>query len=197
MPIAYDQILAAANTSGIGVEKYLRDRLPWVWRDAYLKMSTRASDIVIFKYGAFEYIYDIHQSMGAVGGFGPNKEHSARVIAVIGNSSTQHLARDNARLKGMLLTSDESLMGPWDRGHYIGHKMGGRVDGNEANVFLQLRSINRGKYRVMEAYCAANPGVLCFSRPIYGDSSAQPMAIDFGVLKSNIDLWVQTMPNRN
>jgi hypothetical protein len=84
----------------------------------------------------------------------------------------------------------------WDRGHYIAHSIGGSVDGNEANVFSQLRSVNRGRYRTMEAHCRANPGETCFSRTIFTDTSAHPTRIEFGVLKIDGELWVENLPNQ-
>ncbi|MBZ5638810.1 MAG: hypothetical protein LAO51_08650 [Acidobacteriia bacterium] len=48
----------------------------------------------------------------------------------------------------------------------------------------------------MERYCAANAGVLCFSRPIYEDPSAKPTLLEFGVLRAENDLWVQTFNNQ-
>lgn len=85
--------------------------------------------------------------------------------------------------------------GPWDRGHFVGHAIGGVVDGNEANVFLQLRKTNRGRYRTMELYCRRHAGVPCFSRPVNVDTSAHPAQVDFGILKRDGELWVEMMPN--
>ncbi|MBA2675437.1 hypothetical protein [Ramlibacter sp.] len=73
---------------------------------------------------------------------------------------------------------------------------GGAVDGNEANVFKQLGSVNRGGYRMTELYCSKNPGVTCFSRPIYGDTSAHPVRVEFGVLRVDGVLWLRNFPNR-
>lgn len=83
-----------------------------------------------------------------------------------------------------------------DKGHFIAHTIGGAVDGLEANVFLQRRSVNRGAYRQMERCCAAHAGVLCFSRPIYDDPTAVPAAIEIGVLKPDVTWWIQRFPNR-
>jgi hypothetical protein len=60
----------------------------------------------------------------------------------------------------VMLSARPDSSGPWDRGHFIGHAIGGTVDGNEANVFLQLRSANRGRYRTMEAYCGKRGEVI-------------------------------------
>jgi hypothetical protein len=47
----------------------------------------------------------------------------------------------------------------------------------------------------MEKYCFENPGTLCFSRPIYGDGSARPATLEFGVVRGNGKLWVEKFDN--
>ena len=49
---------------------------------------------------------------------------------------------------------------------------------------------------LMSCYFRQHPDVLCFNRPIYVDTSAQPAQVDFGILKPSGELWVETMPNR-
>lgn len=69
------------------------------------------------------------------------------------------------------------------------------------NVFSQERRLNRGwssqgkAYRQMETYCNERPGTLCFSRPIYADSSSVPRWLEFGVLKDVQTLWVEVFAN--
>jgi hypothetical protein len=48
----------------------------------------------------------------------------------------------------------------------------------------------------MEKYCAANAGVLCWNRPIYADPSAKPIQIEFGIVRTADDLWVEVFDNR-
>jgi hypothetical protein len=82
--------------------------------------------------------------------------------------------------------------------------LGGVVDGFEVNVFVQRTSLNRGwkshaqgrLYRQMEDYCAARLGTFCFGRPLYGDETAKPMFIEFGILRPEGDLWVERFDNR-
>jgi hypothetical protein len=196
-PVPYPEILAAARESGEGVEAFLREELPICWEDRYLAMAERTSHIVVFRYGTFDYIFDSFQEQER---FDPGRGRlpvEARLVAAIGTSVPKRTKRDDGRLRGITLSAmpgPESS--PWDRGHFIAHSIGGSVDGNEANVFLQLRSVNRGRYRSMESYCRKNPGVLCFSRPLYTDTSAHPTEVEFGVLKPEGDLWVERMPNR-
>lgn len=194
--IPYLEILQAAKSSGEDVSAYLRDELSYCWRDAYLLMTERPTDIVVFSYGTFEYIFDSYQ---------PQEKHDptcgtlpieARLVAAVGASKPKHSKRDDGRLRGVKLSSMSGADEMWDRGHFIGHSIGGTVDGNEANVFLQLRSANRGRYRTMETYCRKHPGVLCFSRPIYVDTTAHPAQVEFGILKIDGELWIEVLSNR-
>jgi hypothetical protein len=95
------------------------------------------------------------------------------------------------------------MYGPMrDKGHFIAHSIGGAVDRLEINVFVQRRDLNRyrsveGKrYREMEKYCAQHPGTFCFSRPIYEDETSIPALLDFGVLRDDGALWIDTFDNR-
>ena len=192
----YQEILADALASGEDVSKYLREELPYCWRDDYLLMSTRPSEIIVFTYDSFEYIFDAYQQQEPYDPVTAVLPIEARLVAAIGTSKPKRTKRDDGRLRGLTVSPMPGVTAEWDRGHFIAHSIGGTVDGNEANVFLQLRSINRGQYRQMENYCRNNPGVTCFSRPIYADTSAHPFAVEFGVLKTEGELWVQVMPNR-
>ena len=79
-----------------------------------------------------------------------------------------------------------------DRGHYLGHVIGGSV---YANIFPQKREINRGtseegkEFRNMERYLKKHLGLFCFSRPIYFDFSNRPFLIEFGYLDKDFK-WV-------
>jgi hypothetical protein len=195
--IAYAEVLRLAKESGEPERDYLRQELPYLWRDAYLVMSDRPTDILVFTYDSFDYLYDAYQPQEP---YDPNTHLppiEARLVAAIGHSQPKRTRRDDSRLRGMYLSAMPDISGPWDRGHYIAHSIGGTVDGNEANVFLQLRSANRGKYRIMESFCFKNPGVMCFSRPVYIDVSAHPARVDFGILKPDGELWVKSIPNRH
>lgn len=125
----------------------------------------------------------------------------SRLVAAFGLSAPQPRRRDDARLRGWVGPTDNTFGRAWDKGHFIAHSIGGSVVGWELNVFVQRRDLNRGwspagrRYRQMEQYCAANPGSLCWSRPIYCDDSAMPLQIELGVLKTDATLWVETFEN--
>jgi hypothetical protein len=192
----YQEVVKEALASGVDVAKYLRQELPYCWRDDYLLMALRPTSIVVFSYETFDYIFDSYQQCEPHNPSSEIPPVDARLVAVIGTSRPKRTKRDDGRLRGVSVSPLPGVEGTWDRGHFIAHSIGGTVDGNEANVFLQLRSINRGKYRSAENYCKKNPGVTCFSRPIYCDTSAHPESVEFGVLKTDGELWIEVMPNR-
>jgi hypothetical protein len=173
-----------------------------VWRDAYLGMMPRATNIVRFRYGTFDYIYDDYATLEATGMVPYDPRHEARLVAVSGRSSPSKGKRDDYRLKGWVGATEKTFGPGWDKGHFIAHSIGGAVDQAEVNVFVQRRDLNRGwsaagrRFREMEQYCGSNPGIFCFSRPIYLDQSAKPAFVEFGVLESESNLWVECFDNR-
>jgi len=194
----YQDLLAQAHAECEpgAVHEYLRRELPYVWRDAYLVMTPRQTNILVFPHGTFDYFYDDYASLEATGIVERDDVTEARLMAAVGTSSPSRRSRDDSRLRGWVGPTGRTFGDDWDKGHFIAHSIGGAVDGLEANVFLQLRRVNRGGYRQMERYCAANPGVLCFARPLYDDSSARPAQVEFGVLKPDGELWVERFDNR-
>jgi hypothetical protein len=194
--VPYPEILAAAKTSGEDIATFLQEELPYCWKDRYLSMTDRPSEILVFTYETFDYIFDVYQQTELCDPSSGKLPIEARLVAAIGTSKPKRTKRDDGRLRGLTVSPMPGPDSRWDRGHFIAHSIGGTVDGNEANVFLQLRSVNRGRYRTMENYCRKNAGVTCFSRPIYADTSAHPTQIEFGVLKTDGELWVEVHPNR-
>jgi hypothetical protein len=180
---------------------HLQEKLPYFFRDAYVEMTCRQTDIVRVRYNAFEYLYDHYPELQPNQATLPDSKIEPRLVAVLGCSSPQKTKRDDYRLKGWV-GATEKFFGPqWDKGHFIAHSIGGAVDGTEINVFIQKRSLNRGwsdegrRFREMERYCATNPGTFCFSRPLYLDQTAKPAFVEFGVLKKPKHLWVETFDN--
>lgn len=199
--VAYDTLVAEARESKVPLLAYCRAELPYVWLDEYLAMTPRMTNVVRFVHGSFEYLYDDLATLEATGAVVPDAQSEARLVAAIGVSQPVSRPRDDARLRGWVGPTGAMFGNAWDKGHFIAHSIGGAVDGVEVNVFLQLRALNRGwsaegrAYRRMEAFCATNPGVLCFSRPLYDDLRARPARIEFGVLRPDDTLWVQTFAN--
>ena len=203
--IDYPAVLrAAATTDTDAVIAFLAEELPYLWRDAYLVMTSRPTCIDRIRLGSFEYLHDDLASLEALGSVPPSAVAEARLVAVLGTSAPQprKRSRDDSRLRGFIGRTHAQFGSAWDKGHYIGHQLGGRVAGMEANVFIQRRALNRGwsaegrVYRAMERYCQANPGTFCFSRPFYADNTSKPSFIEFGVLRRPDDLWVGLFDNR-
>ena len=204
--VDYARIMAA-STGHVG-----EPLIPWLWeelvhafRDAYLEMTPRPTDIVRIQQGAFEYVYDDYASLEAQGLVPRHPTMEARLVVAIGRSAPRMPKRDDARLSRWAGKTLKDAYGPgWDRGHFIAYCMGGIVDGFEVNVFVQRRSLNRGwkshprarLYRTMEDYCAANTGTFCFSWPIYCDETAKPTFVELGILKPDNNLWVECFDNQ-
>jgi hypothetical protein len=126
-----------------------------------------------------------------------------RIVAVHGFSRPVADAREHARLRyhgnSYIREFGENRKdAPFDKGHFIGHKLGGQIDNG---IFAQRRDVNRGwqphtGFYQMERYAQANPGVFVFCRPIYGDGSSCPFYIEYGILRTDKTWWVEVFPNR-
>lgn len=204
--VDYSRIMKArASHAGQPLIEWLWDELVYCFRDAYVEMTPRRTDIVRIKQGPFEYVYDDYASLEAQGLVPYHPTMEARLVVAIGRSAPRKPKRDDSRLRGWSGRSLKDEYGPgWDRGHFIAYCMGGFVEGFELNVFVQRTSLNRGwksharssVYRKMENYCAANIGTFCFSRPLYCDETAKPTFIEFGVLKTDDELWGERFDNQ-
>ena len=192
----------ARPAPGQDIVAVLAEELPFIWRDAYLEMMPRATNIVRFRYGTFEYVYDDYATLEATGAVSHDPRVEARLVAVSGCCAPQRKKRDDYRLKGWVGATEKTFGPGWDKGHFIAHSIGGAVDQAEVNVFVQRRDLNRGwstagkRFREMEKYCELNPGTFCFSRPVYLDQTAKPALLEFGLLRGNCDLWVECFENR-
>ncbi|MFN7959862.1 MAG: hypothetical protein U0002_01190 [Thermoanaerobaculia bacterium] len=203
--IDYSSLLARANAAQAGAAQvYLSEELPYLWRDAYLLMTPHPTNISRIRLGTFEYLYDDLDSLEALGEVPTSATSESRLVGVLGTSAPQRERRssDDGRLRGFIGKTDSEFGSTWDKGHYIGHELGGRVAGMEANVFIQRRALNRGWsaegkiYRAMERFCRTHPGTFCFARPFYADDAAKPSFLEFGVLRGPEDLWVRRFDNR-
>ena len=198
----YLRMAAAAEQYGETVESFLRTELPYLWHEAYVAMTPgRQPNVDIVTRGTFDYLYDDQDTLVAGGLVPTDVNAESRIVAVIGTSAPDARHRDDSRLRGWLGATENTFGKAWDKGHFIAHSIGGAVQGSELNVFIQRRDLNRGwsaagkRYRALEKYCASRRGLLCWSRPIYTDGSAMPMQVEFGVLKTDGELWVDTFDN--
>jgi len=181
----------------------LLEELPEGWKDKYTNNASREVSFYRLASGPFHYIYDDAERLLAEGVLDDDGKMESRMVAVFGRSSPSVHSRksDDSRLKGWL-KKIRDRHGKVDKGHFMAHSMGGRVNQSEFNIFIQAADINQGHsergkiFRQMEAYCAANPATFCFNRPIYGDSSSKPFMFEYGVLKNDGELWVELFDNR-
>ncbi len=184
------------------VINHLIYKFPFLWEKVYKKHSNRITDICRIKKGTFEYIFDDYATLEKKGIVPINSSIESRVIAAFGISNPQKKYRDDYRLRNWIGRTNLLFGNSWDKGHLIAHSIGGSVDGAELNVFQQRRDLNRGwsndgkQFRKMENYCLKHEGTFCFNRPIYLDQTSKPAFIEFGLLKSSRELWVDIFDNR-
>jgi hypothetical protein len=79
----------ALNTQGRELHAFLAEELGYAWRDAYLEMVPRATNVVRFQFGTFEYIYDDYSTLEETGVVARNPTIEARLVAVSGRSVMQ------------------------------------------------------------------------------------------------------------
>ncbi len=174
---------------------FLQSSLPDLWCAAYA-IRFPDSNPMFIDIKSFQVIFDLTSKA---------EEHSAdwredRVIAVHGLSTPPQTGRDAARMRGYLGKTYEVFGPDTDKGHFIAHSAGGDVLDSVA-WFPQDRRLNRGwseegrQFRDMERYCANNPGVFLFSRPLYADRTTRPSHLEFGILRDG-HLAIRLFNNR-
>jgi len=202
--IDYEAVLASAGrVETEDLITYLNDELPWQWRDAYERMTVRQIEVCRVLSESFVYLFDDYSTLEARGIVPQDPSQESRLVAAYGRSNPRPRKRDDSRLRGWVGRTEAIFGREWDKGHYIGHSIGGAVDGIEANVFVQRRDLNRGwsvqgkRFRLMEDHCCRHPSSFCFSRPIYDDGMSRPAAIEFGLLNLDNTIWAERFDNRS
>lgn len=128
-----------------------------------------------------------------------------RVVLAYAVAVDQLVKRDAGRMRGFpdvdravrdALGDDAFVV---DRGHFLGHASGGRMD---INLFPHRRELNRGwsvdgrLFRKMERHVAENPGTFFYHRPVYDDDTWIPAILEYGVLVGGKDWWVERFANK-
>jgi hypothetical protein len=181
---------------------YFESHVPYLARDVYLTTSSRPAEILQFRHGSFVYVFDYYTYFEETGQVPYSSSAESRLVVVCGRSSPRKRRRDDNRLRGWVGPTGRMYGDRWDKGHYIGHAIGGVVNGIEANVFVQRRALNRGwskagkVFRRMEAYCSLHAGTVCFARPVYYDGGSRPAWLQFGLLREDGSLWLEWFDNR-
>lgn len=202
-PIDYDAILAEipALTYHERV-RHLLDHAPKRWTAAYRAATLHPSDLHTVSHNGFHYLFDCFPMFTPEFVADAGNPIEPRMVVAYGVSSPNAGARDDYRLRGWVGATETFFGKEWDKGHFIAHSMGGAVDLVELNVFLHLRSLNRGWsdqgkiFRSMEKACSHHAGTFCFHRALYDDSSNRPAHLEFGLLRQDGTLWVEQFDNR-
>jgi hypothetical protein len=196
--IDYSAITASAPSRDIvRLQAFLAEELPYVWLDAYVAMLPHQHNVQRTTVDGFEYLWDLSASLVNQGVIRPSAAVDDRLVAAHGMSRRSEARRKSSRLSrrtlGPVEAVDRSQREPYDRGHVIGHVLGGGLD---LNIVPQTRALNRGGgWRRMERYCHEHPGTYFFCRLLYAGLSAHPAEIEFGLLKNDGSLWVDTFQN--
>jgi len=197
-PINYDRVLASApNQDAAELRGFLAEELPYIWLDAYIAMLPHRQNVHRINVQGFEYLWDFSTELVNEGTVKASEAVDDRLIAAHGISKANPAARGDSRLRGRSLGAvdvvPKSERVPYDRGHAIGHVLGGVLD---LNIIPQMRTVNRGgAWRHMERYCQLHPGTYFFCRPLYAGLSSHPAEIEFGVLRTDGSLWLNTFKN--
>jgi len=196
--IHYSRLLAAAASQDYSALcEFLTGELPYVWLDEYLAMLPHRHNVHRIPVEGFEYLWDMSSELVQQGIVPASAAVDDRLIAAHGLSRPAAEVREGSRLRGRTLgpvsVVNPSERLPYDRGHAIGHALGGVLD---LNIIPQTRAVNRGGlWRQMERYCQKHPGTYFFCRPIYAGLSAHPKEIEFGVLRADGVLWAHSFQN--
>ena len=224
VPIDYEPIVArfvgrgSSRTAGEQLEAYhqfLFDELPDWWSQSYHLMPHDSTEIVEFEDHGVRFLFDLvaervvvafgvseptqgRRDASRMSGFLGKVNPPSRLASESDTGNSDEVARQ--QLAGMTFRDRFFLLhgDRYDRGHFISHKQGGGLD---VNLFPQRADINQGrsalgrKYRAMERRCARQPGVFCFSRPIYGDRTWVPSELEYGVVEDLQVPEVRVFPN--
>lgn len=178
------------------VHAYVAEELPYAWLDAYVLLMPHAHNVQRIDVAGYEYLWDLSSSLVNQGLVAASEAVDDRLVGAHGVSRRSTVPR-GSRLKrrplGPVDVVDRPVRSPYDRGHAIGHALGGVMD---LNIIPQVMPVNRGGlWRRMERYCLENPGTYFFSRPLYAGLCGHPAEIDFGLLRTDGTLWVNTFKN--
>jgi hypothetical protein len=158
----------------------VREVLEPEWVAAYRTATSWTTEVLEIRQGELVFLFDAAPTLQGAAESGDD-----RVVAVWGRSRAPDRRRDRARLAGFLPNPLSWSRAELDRGHFVAHTAGGGLD---LNLFPQVSALNRGRsregrlWRRMEGYAARHPGTPLFVRPVYGDSSWRPMAVELGLL---------------
>lgn len=123
-----------------------------------------------------------------------------RVVLAFAISTKQLYSRSYRSLRQypMTRTTNIDITFYADKGHFLGHASGGRLD---INIFPHRKQLNRGwsqegkLFRKMERHAETNLGTFFYHHPRYIDGIHIPYLLDYGVLKGDDTFWENTFTN--
>ena len=196
----YSALLAAAPCANKdALIRYLDAQLQNLWADDYRKATPHPSEVLIINFHddlhpthTYSCLFD-HASCAGLA----DKQHDDRTVAFWGLSSPRPAdTRDKPYIAGLLRGVWSDRYDGDDRGHFIAHTSGGRLD---VNLFPQEKTLNRGgEWRQMERYCSTHPKTFFFVRPLYHDDTWRPAFLEFGIYTTAEDavrFWGQSFRN--
>lgn len=113
--VDYEGLLSTARSeSSTNIVFFLRQHLPFLWRDLYVAAVPHPTNIVRFQCRTFEYFYDLYSELEVTGEVPYDQTIEDRVVGVLGTSACADEPRDGNRMRG------------WGRsnGGVAGHKQG-------------------------------------------------------------------------
>src|SRR4051794_17248702 len=78
LDVPYAALLAEAQATGTSAVEWLQREMPCAWQDAYLRMSRRPANILVFSHGTFDYIYDYYGELEMAGAVIPDGVSESR-----------------------------------------------------------------------------------------------------------------------
>lgn len=191
--VAYEALLVHAPDVE-ACAAHLAGVLPQLWADAYATTAENEPYLYVVEESGFSYVWDLASDAIRSSPSGHGVLVEDRLVAAHGRSAPSVRRRDEGRLRRRTRGAVEGLGSScFDRGHVIGHSLGGGLD---INIVPQLAIVNRGRrWRRLERYCVAHPGTYCFVRLFYTGVSAHPAVFEYGVLRQDCSLWVEHFLN--
>jgi hypothetical protein len=191
--IDYSRLAEANGVTREGWDVFVRGALVDRWLAEYDASTPWQTEVLEITQGDLTFLFD-----GAPTLRGTGADHGDdRVVAVWGCSRVPDRRRDRARLAGFIPNPLSWSRVGRDRGHFVAHAAGGRLD---LNLFPQAAHLNRGRteegklWRRMERHAALHPGTPLFVRPIYDTPGWTPAALHHGLLTAD-GLWWERFAN--
>lgn len=96
--IVYDDLLASLE-GAINLALFLQEHLPAKWHDLYRASVDRPTNIVRFRHGSFEYVYDLYSQLEVTGEVPYDQTAEDRVVAICGTSTPYDSSNEPRRMR--------------------------------------------------------------------------------------------------